>query len=780
MTTSPDCPAPECWQALLADALPEEQREDYERHLESCPACQEQFDRARDPGAALRQLGRRLGDPTAVAADPSLARFLERMREAKDPGRTSAAEPVDLYFLRPADDPGLLGTLGVYEVRELVGQGGMGIVLKAFEPALHRVVAIKVLAPALAGSATARQRFTREAQAAAAVSHEHVVAVYSVAETDGLPYLVMQCVAGESLQQRLDRTGPLPVEEVVRIGLQTASGLAAAHVQGLIHRDIKPANLLLENGLAKVKITDFGLARMIDDVGLTQQGILAGTPEYMAPEQARGEAVDHRADLFALGCVLYACCTGRPPFRASTAMGVLRRVIEEEPTPVREWNPDVPEWLEAVILRLLAKDPAGRYQSGAEVAALLEGSLAHLRQPGTVPAPVVAPPSSTGRRARAVARSSRGKGGRFPRWPGLAALVLPAVVGMGLVMWGLAGQGPAPEPSPPARRHLVYDFRKRIDDLPGLTPFGPDAESYLRTDAQGLRITLPADRPDHNNVGIELISRIHGDFDINLGYELLDIGAPIPNPGAGVQMRLFLDGSAPMETLTRIRSPYGPQPAPLYGRVGHDGDIFAAFRLTTMANGNETGFSEGVRVRAQAPKGRLRLTRTGTRLDYVVADEDAPYCVLRSEEVGTADAETLRMFGFTGWGPVAVDVRLTDLVIDADSLPDAAPAELLPGRLAWPKAWLSAVLVGGLLFSLPLGVGLCLWARRRRAAATVPAPPAAPARPASFACPGCGTRLRARAEQAGTRVKCPRCARAVIVPEPGAVRDESPAPPGAG
>src|SRR5262249_62383738 len=129
---------------------------------------------------------------------------------------------------------------------------------------------------------------------------------------------------GESLQDHIDRLGPLEPGEVVRIGLQTASALAAAHAHGLIHRDVKPANILLEGG-AKVKITDFGLARTADDVQLTQNGVVAGTPEYMAPEQARGQAVDHRADLFILGSVLYACCTGAPPFRAPTALAVLRQ-----------------------------------------------------------------------------------------------------------------------------------------------------------------------------------------------------------------------------------------------------------------------------------------------------------------------------------------------------------------------------------------------------------------------------------------------------------------------
>src|SRR5262249_52328274 len=222
-------------------------------------------------------------------------------RWLRSPARAKSPRPSDLYLPNAPPRPNRLGMRGAYEVQEVIGQGGMGVVLKAFDPALHRLVAIKVMAAAVAGSATARRRFTREAQAAAAVCHDHIVAVHGVSEADGLPYLVMQYVAGESLQARLDRTGPLEVVETVCIGLQTASALAAAHAQGLIHRDIKPANLLLENGLARVKITDFGLARMADDVGLTQAGVVTGTPEYMAPEQARGEQVDHRADLFSLG-----------------------------------------------------------------------------------------------------------------------------------------------------------------------------------------------------------------------------------------------------------------------------------------------------------------------------------------------------------------------------------------------------------------------------------------------------------------------------------------------
>ncbi len=303
-------------------------------------------------------------------------------------GPTEGAEPgAPLDFLTPPEKPGLLGRLDHYEILEVIGRGGMGVVLRGFDEKLHRVVAIKVMAAQLATSAAARRRFTREAQAAAAVSHDHIVTIHAVEESDGLPYLVMQYVPGKSLQDRLEGDGPLKLTEILRIGMQSASGLAAAHAQGLIHRDIKPANILLENGVDRVKITDFGLARAADDASLTQSGVVAGTPQYMAPEQARGEAVDRRADLFSLGSVLYAMCTGRAPFRANGTMAVLKRVCEATPSPIRESNPEIPNWLVAIIEKLHAKDPAGRYQSAAEVAEILGQRLVQVQHPSVVPLP---------------------------------------------------------------------------------------------------------------------------------------------------------------------------------------------------------------------------------------------------------------------------------------------------------------------------------------------------------------------------------------------------------
>jgi tRNA A-37 threonylcarbamoyl transferase component Bud32/mono/diheme cytochrome c family protein len=364
------------------------------------------------PAAHLRATGalEPAGNGAALAA-PSEGPELDAGGELK------------LDFLTPSEKPGHLGRLGHYEVTEVIGRGGMGVVLKAFDEKLHRVVAIKVIAPELATSATARQRFTREAQAAAAVRNEHVIDIHAVEEADGLPYLVMEYVSGLSLQERLDRAGPLEPKEILRIGIQVSTGLAAAHVQGLVHRDIKPANILLENGVQRVKITDFGLARAVDDASLSQSGVVAGTPHYMAPEQAEGKPVDRRADLFSLGSVLYALCTGRAPFRASTTMAVLKRVCEETPRPIREINPGAPEGLVAIIARLHAKDPAERLHSAGEVAELLSQQLAHLQQSALPPVPAPLPRGPHGLRSPV---------GRHRHWWLAAAAVLFLFGGLGL------------------------------------------------------------------------------------------------------------------------------------------------------------------------------------------------------------------------------------------------------------------------------------------------------------------------------------------------------------
>lgn len=253
--------------------------------------------------------------------------------------------------------------------------------LKGFQDELNRLVAVKVMAPHLASVVAARKRFAREARATAAIVHPNVMPILHVDSSGQLPFLVMPYVDCESLQDRLDREGSLPIPDVLRISLQVARGLATAHAQGLVHRDVKPANILLEPGVERVMLTDFGLARAVDDATLTRSGLIAGTPHYMSPEQARGDAVDTRSDMFSLGSVLYAMSTGRPPFRAESTYGILRRVTDDQPRPMRELNPDVPAGFDAVVMKLLTKSAADRFESVEQIAQILEECLAHVQQP---------------------------------------------------------------------------------------------------------------------------------------------------------------------------------------------------------------------------------------------------------------------------------------------------------------------------------------------------------------------------------------------------------------
>jgi hypothetical protein len=375
---------------FLDDQLSAQEQAAFEIHLNSCRACRQELEsRAADEGWWFRAR-ECLSPGGASSSDIGLASDMtpawQGLSETGQDARSSLAAIKP--FLAPTDDPRMMGRVSSYEIVGLVGSGGNGVVLKGFDAALNRYVAIKLLSPRLADNGAARRRFSREAQAAAAVVHDNVMAIHAVAETQGLPYLVMPYVRGPSLEKRLLAEGPLALEEILRVGMQVATGLAAAHAQGLVHRDIKPANILLEEGVERVKITDFGLARAADDASLTRSGVIAGTPQYMSPEQARGEPVDHRTDLFSLGCVLYAACTGRSPFRAETSYAVLRKICDSEPRSVRELNAAVPAWLAQIIERLLAKDPSQRYASAADVAMLMERCLAHVQQPASVPLPL--------------------------------------------------------------------------------------------------------------------------------------------------------------------------------------------------------------------------------------------------------------------------------------------------------------------------------------------------------------------------------------------------------
>lgn len=368
----------------LDDKLGEQQEEELARHLAECASCQQELERLAAAASDWSKVGSALAQEAASERQSGHS-LRQTPTEADAEEYTSADFAVD--FLDPAATPDTLGRLGDIDILEVIGQGGMGIVLKGHQPELNRFVAVKVLGPHLATSGPARKRFAREAQATAAILHPSVMPILMVSSSGNLPYLVMPYVACESLQQRIDRAGPLETLDLLRIGVQTARGLAAAHAQGLVHRDIKPANILLERGVDRVLLTDFGLARAIDDASITRTGIIAGTPQFMSPEQAKGEPVDARSDLFSLGSVLYTAATGRPPFRAESTYGILRRIADSPPRPIREVSPHVPDWLAAIVGKLQAKEASGRFATAEEVAELLEQCLAHVQQPASARLP---------------------------------------------------------------------------------------------------------------------------------------------------------------------------------------------------------------------------------------------------------------------------------------------------------------------------------------------------------------------------------------------------------
>jgi formylglycine-generating enzyme required for sulfatase activity/serine/threonine protein kinase len=292
-----------------------------------------------------------------------------------------SSQPAKFDFLAPPQAPDEMGRLGPYRVLGVLGEGGMGVVFRAEDPELGRPVALKAMLPKIAVAATGRDRFLREARSMAAIKHDHIVSIYQVGEDRGVPFLAMEFLEGESLEKCLRRERKLPVTEVIRIGYQIACALAAAHDRGLIHRDIKPANLWLEDrgeqggspARGRLKMLDFGLARAVEEgSGITQSGQIVGTPEYSAPEQVEAKALDHRCDLFSLGCVLYRMTTGKSPFKRAHLMATLMAVSHKDPPPPGALEPTVPLALSKLIMHLLAKEPAKRPESAHDVAEALE------------------------------------------------------------------------------------------------------------------------------------------------------------------------------------------------------------------------------------------------------------------------------------------------------------------------------------------------------------------------------------------------------------------------
>ena len=273
-------------------------------------------------------------------------------------------------------------TVGRYEIKEVLGEGAMAIVYRVYDPEIDRSLALKVLKSELCVDAEYMSRFLREAKAAGALTHPNIVTVYDVGEMENKPYIMMEFLQGQNLGERLQQPGTLPLATTVTILLQLAKALDYAHREGVVHRDIKPDNILVLPDGETVKITDFGIARRDqgNDDGKTQFGTVLGTPRYMSPEQARGESVDGRADLFALGLIMYEMLSGKKAFDASSATVMMEQIIYRAPPSLKELRPQLPAGLRQITHKLLQKKPEKRFQTGAELAAALDRELAALSE----------------------------------------------------------------------------------------------------------------------------------------------------------------------------------------------------------------------------------------------------------------------------------------------------------------------------------------------------------------------------------------------------------------
>ena len=373
--------------AFLDSRLTEEQSSSIEMHIEACSFCQQTLDSQSGgnafwsslPSLSDDQFDRDLSslDSGCIVAG---GRCNNRENAAMTPKSQAALELIE-GLLGPSDDPKSVGRIGCYEVLGLVGSGGMGIVLKVRDPSLDRVVALKILAPHLSVYESARVRFQREAKAAATIKHDGIIPIFVVDTHRGTPYFVMPYEIGPSLQQRINADGKLTVEESLRVAMQIADALAAAHKSGLVHRDIKPSNILLAPGTERALLTDFGLVQVASEQQITETGLLAGTPAFMSPEQARGEIVDSRSDLFSLGSVLFMMLTGQPPVDESTAYAVVRRIGGDSMPRVRVVDSTIPTWLDELVACLHATDTNSRIQTAEEAQTLLAECVALVQNP---------------------------------------------------------------------------------------------------------------------------------------------------------------------------------------------------------------------------------------------------------------------------------------------------------------------------------------------------------------------------------------------------------------
>jgi tRNA A-37 threonylcarbamoyl transferase component Bud32 len=437
-----------------------------------------------------------------------------------------------------------------YELEELVGTGGMSSVFRAHDALLERRVALKLLHDHVARDEEQVERFRREARAVAQLSHPNIVTVIDRGERDGRQYIVFEYVEGENLKQLVVRNGPLPVRRALEVALQVGRALAFAHHQGLVHRDVKPQNVLLPVG-GEVKVTDFGIARSLDVEGLTQTGSVVGTSHYIAPEQARGQPVDPRTDVYSLGAVLYELVTGEVPFPGESFVAVALRHVNEPPPSAREHRPDVSPRLDGAVGRAMAKDPAQRFRSMDEFVAELEECLVELG-PDTEREETMVVPAATAEPTPARAPPIRPRRRRaLPLGLGaLAALAAAAVVSVvyfGLPDVGGDGNNGGGGGSPPAAHLQAVPLRaartwdpegdgSEHDDSIGQAT-DSDPATYWTTEG------YDAGLGDKSGVGVVL--------DAGREASLAEVRVTSDTPGFTAEIRTGSSSEGPFKAVTR-------------------------------------------------------------------------------------------------------------------------------------------------------------------------------------------------------------------------------------
>ncbi len=433
------CPQPETLGRYVLGQMDPAEMQYLEKHLMECPSCCDQAETLNPRDEVTKAFG--LPSQGDEADEEIVKNMIQRVTQLG----TVASPTVSMHAsneITGIDDPGdaemgisdilsppvkadELGRLGDYRILKILGSGGMGFVFLAEDEKLRRRVALKVMKPTEARRHGAKERFLREARAAAAIEHDNVVTIHQVGEDRGIPFIAMPMLQGDSLRSILERESPLAQERAIAICRQAASGLAAAHETGLVHRDIKPDNLWIESTKERVKILDFGLVREVGDgEGLTLQGTVLGTPSYMSPEQASGESLDHRSDLFSLGAVFYQMLSGKSPYAAGSLTATLLNVARAQPTPIETLVPGLDRELVALVAKMNSREPKDRPQTAAEVVQTLERIESRLQsRPSNTHA---ASPKNS------VKASSSRKPPKIPVWKyvmagGLAAAVILSI-----------------------------------------------------------------------------------------------------------------------------------------------------------------------------------------------------------------------------------------------------------------------------------------------------------------------------------------------------------------